>query len=149
MFFCLNCGRSTDSDKDSLPKGDEKCSHEWECEHMIFSADVAVARMPSKEGGPIERYCADIRIKCHECGLPFRFIGLPAGLDLNGASVSVDACEAHLAIGPKGQVVSVLEGGVVGYSIRNTTERFTAEELREISSLSSGLIAKLQRMIPA
>lgn len=88
------------------------------CPHENFMADVQVARMPTVEGGPIKRYMADVRVKCNDCGLPFRFIGLPAGLDLNGASVSIDATEARLAIAPKGEVVSVLEGGVVGFSIR-------------------------------
>ncbi len=118
MFHCLACGRSTDMPKDALPQGDEKCSHEWECEHMTFAAEVDVSRLPAKEGGPIERYCADVRIKCADCGLPFRFIGLPAGLDLNGAATSINAEEARLAIAPKGQVISVMEGGVSGFSVK-------------------------------
>lgn len=92
------------------------------CEHLNFAAEVDVNRLPQVEGGPVKRYVADVRIRCVECGVAFRFIGLPAGLDLNGAAVSIDATEAHLAIAPKGEVVSVLEGGVVGFSIRNTTE---------------------------
>lgn len=90
-----------------------------ECDHANFAAEVDVNRLPEKEGGPIKRYCADVRIKCAECGLPFRFIGLPAGLDLNGAATSVDATEARLAVAPKGEVVSVMEGGVRGFSVRN------------------------------
>ncbi|HKB35360.1 MAG TPA: hypothetical protein VKD72_02835 [Gemmataceae bacterium] len=39
-------------------------------------------------------------IRCEQCGTPFRFIGLPAGLGLNGAAVSVDGTEARLAIAP-------------------------------------------------
>lgn len=35
---------------------------------------------------------------------------------------SVDATEARLAIAPKGEVVSVMEGGVRGFSIRNDGE---------------------------
>lgn len=93
------------------------------CEHVNFAAEVDVNRLPDKEGGPVKHYNADVRIKCADCGLPFRFIGLPAGLDLNGAATSVDACEARLAIGPKGEVVSVMEGGVVGFSVRNEATR--------------------------
>ena len=85
------------------------------CEHKSFSCEICVNRLEDTK--PM-RFCADGRIKCEDCGLPFRFIGLPAGLDLNGASVSVDATEAHLAIAPKGEVVSVIEGGVVGFSVR-------------------------------
>lgn len=94
--------------------------HPTKCVHENFMADVQVARMPSREGGPIERYMADVRVKCDDCGLPFRFIGLPAGVDLNGASVNNDATEARLAIAPKGEVISELEGGVVGFSVRKT-----------------------------
>ncbi len=64
------------------------------CPHEHFSANVDVNRL-SDSG----RFCADVRIKCEDCGELFRFLGLPAGLDLNGASVSVDGTEAHLAIG--------------------------------------------------
>lgn len=91
-----------------------------ECPHMNFLADVAVGRIEPSKAGEKMRFCADVKIQCAECGLPFRFIGLPAGLDLNGAATSVDATEARLAIAPKGEVVSVLEGGVSGFSIRNT-----------------------------
>jgi hypothetical protein len=80
---------------------------------MNFSASVNVNRL--EESGQFQ---ADVRVWCEECGLPFRFIGLPAGIDLNGAAVSVDATEARLAIAPKGQVVSVVEGGCQGFSIR-------------------------------
>lgn len=89
------------------------------CEHESFEADVAVARMPSVEGGPIKRYQADVRIKCAQCGLPFRFIGLPAGCDLNGAAVSIDGTEARLAIAPKGEVLTPLESTEVqGFTVR-------------------------------
>lgn len=91
-----------------------------ECPHMHFVADVAVGRLEPSKAGEKMRFCADVKIQCSDCGLPFRFIGLPAGLDLNGAATSIDATEARLAIAPKGEVVSVLEGGVSGFSIRNT-----------------------------
>ena len=91
------------------------------CKHENFLADVQVNRLPETEGGPVKRYCADVRIKCTDCDLPFRFIGLPAGLDLNGAATSIDATEARLAIAPKGEVVSGMEG-VRGFSIRTSGE---------------------------
>ena len=98
------------------------------CEHLNFVAEVDVNRLSTKEDGRIDQYSADVRIKCAECDLPFRFIGLPAGLDLNGAATSVNAEEARLAIAPKGQVISVMENGVSGFSIRNET-RFTPKEI--------------------
>ena len=88
------------------------------CEHVNFEANVAVALMPSVEGGPINRWMADVTVKCAECGLPFRFIGLPAGMDLNSPCVSVNAEEARMPIAPRGHVLSELEGGPQGFSVR-------------------------------
>ena len=65
------------------------------------------------------RYAADVRIRCRDCGTRFRFIGLPAGVDLNGAAVSVDGTEARLAIAPEGEVINALEGGTPsGFTVR-------------------------------
>ncbi len=84
------------------------------CEHYSFRVDAEVSRL--EDSG---RFQLDIRVICDECGLPFRFIGLPAGLDLNGAAVSADAEEGRFAIAPKGQVIPALEGGTpVGFSVR-------------------------------
>ena len=84
------------------------------CQHISFEAKVDVDRLVDTG-----RFAANIRIWCTECGVPMRFIGLPAGLDMNGAAVSVDATEARLAIAPKGEVIPALEGGIpTGFSVR-------------------------------
>lgn len=88
------------------------------CPHEAFSAQVNVDRIAEKDGGPITNYMACVQVHCQDCGARFRFIGLPAGLDFNGATVSADAAEARLAILPAGQVVSVVEGAPQGFSIR-------------------------------
>lgn len=82
------------------------------CQHVNFVADVCVNRL--EDSG---RFNADVRIMCEHCKLPFRFIGLPTGLDLNGASVSVDGCEGRFAIAPKGEVITPLDG-VGGFTVR-------------------------------
>lgn len=86
------------------------------CKHEEFLADVDVNRLQEGEGGPVKHFCADIRIKCVQCGVPLRFLGLPLGLDLNGAAVSVDGTEARLACAPKGETVPPVKG-VEGFSI--------------------------------
>lgn len=84
------------------------------CKHEEFDACVDVNRL--EDSG---RFCADIRIKCRQCSEPFRFLGLPAGLDLNGASVSVDGTEAHLAIGTAETVANIIDGNCpVGFTVR-------------------------------
>jgi len=83
------------------------------CEHRSFNAFVEVNRITDPA-----RFTADVKISCAECGIPMRFIGLPVGLDLNGASVSVDGTEGRFAIAPQGEVVSELEGTPTGFTTR-------------------------------
>lgn len=108
-----------------LPPGHEG-PHDWEsgrsqpadirmCDHPDFAAEVDVNRL-SDSG----RFQADVRIRCSKCGTPFRFIGLPAGIDLEGAATSVGGTEARLAIAPKGEVLSVLEGAPIGFTVRRS-----------------------------
>lgn len=83
------------------------------CEHKDFAATVEVNRL--EDTG---RFTAEVRIVCTECQVPMRFIGLPYGVDLNGAAVSVDGTEGRFAIAPKGEVVSMIEEGVTGFTAR-------------------------------
>jgi hypothetical protein len=63
------------------------------CEHKEFAASVKVERIED-----IGRFAADITINCSECGEPFRFLGLPIGLNLNGATVSFDLVKEQYKI---------------------------------------------------
>lgn len=84
------------------------------CKHLDFSANVKVNRL--KDSG---RFSADITIMCVDCKTPFRFLGLPAGLDLDGAAVSVDGTEARLAIGTDETVANIFDGDCpVGFTVR-------------------------------
>jgi hypothetical protein len=87
------------------------------CEHEAFACSVTVNRI-TNEAGAVERYQADVTVTCDQCKTPFRFIGLPAGLDLSGAAVSVDGTEGRFAIAPKGEVLSALDGGPHGFTIK-------------------------------
>jgi hypothetical protein len=89
--------------------GDDAVS---DCKHMNFKANVSVNRL--EDTG---RFMAEVKINCAECGLPFQFLGLPLGLNLNGASMSVDGQEARLGIAPVGRVLHPL-AGVSGFSVR-------------------------------
>jgi len=73
------------------------------CEHKAFAANVAVNRL--EDTG---KFAADVTIRCRDCNLPFQFIGLPCGLNSEGAAVSVDGTEARLAIVPYGQARTIL-----------------------------------------
>lgn len=85
-----------------------------DCKHENFAAQVDVNRL--EDSG---RFTADVRIACSQCGTPFRFLGLPAGVDLNGATVSVDGTEARLAIGTPETVANIIDGDCpVGFTVR-------------------------------
>lgn len=70
------------------------------CKHERFAASVDVSRLSETESGPITGYTADVRIKCAECGLRFRFVGIECGNSLFAPKVSVDATELRAPIEP-------------------------------------------------
>lgn len=70
-----------------------------DCEHEDFRATVAVNRL-GDEGGPVRNYIADITVSCARCGLPFHFVGVPAGLSFYRPMVNVGATELRAPIAP-------------------------------------------------
>jgi hypothetical protein len=82
------------------------------CAHLGFHAHVDVNRF-EEEG----RFIADVRIECTACKKKFRFLGLPGGIDLNGASTNAFGDEAHLAIAPPNEVIPPI-AGAQGFSMR-------------------------------
>lgn len=71
-----------------------------QCEHENFAANVRVGRLTKDDGGPVTGYCADVTVKCVDCGLPFRFIGLNAGNHFAEPRVSVDGTELRAPLEP-------------------------------------------------
>lgn len=70
------------------------------CEHMNFEARVNVTRLLDRDGGPVTGYTTDITVKCRECGLPFRWLGVPFGLHPSAPRLSVDSQELRAPIEP-------------------------------------------------
>lgn len=66
------------------------------CAHKNFSVNADINRFEDTGG-----FAADITIHCVECGLPFRFIGLEAGLRPDMPMVSVDGLELRAPIEPE------------------------------------------------
>lgn len=86
------------------------------CKHLHFLCNVTVNRL--EDTG---RFNAEVTITCLDCSTPFRFVGLPYGLDLNGAAVSPDGTEGRFAVAPKGEVATLVDpDGVGGFSIRRS-----------------------------
>jgi len=88
------------------------------CKHEQFEAHVDVNRL-SDTG----RFSADVRIKCVQCGEPFRFLGLPAGVDPDGPTVSVDGTEARMPIGTNETIANIIDGNCpVGFTVRKVKD---------------------------
>lgn len=81
------------------------------CKHMQFDAQCRVARL--EDSG---RFLLEVQVRCIECDTPFQFLGLQPGLNLNGATVSLDGLEANIAICPKGTQPNPLQT-LQGYTI--------------------------------
>ena len=67
------------------------------CDHKDFAVEAAVNRL--EDTG---QFMMDLTVRCTECGVPFQFMGLEPGLDLQGAKVDLEGTTARLAIHPKG-----------------------------------------------
>jgi hypothetical protein len=77
----------------------EPAVSQTKCEHMRFLSEAKVTRLTDKDG-LITGYTVDIRIKCDDCGLPFRFLGLAAGSHYAEPRTSVDATELRAPLEP-------------------------------------------------
>lgn len=86
------------------------------CQHMNFAANVNVIRL--EDSG---RFMTEIRVKCADCGTPFKFLGLPMGLNLGGATVTLDGVEANIAVCPVGEEPPEPKG-LMGYNIAGLSE---------------------------
>lgn len=67
------------------------------CEHNNHRVDAKIAKL-TDSGATI----AEIRITCAECGEPYRFVGIDAGLSFDGPRVSIDGLELNAPIEPEG-----------------------------------------------
>ncbi|MDG9703760.1 hypothetical protein [Streptomyces sp. DH37] len=61
------------------------------CPHETFDAYVAVNRITRSDDDPtVIGYSADIKVNCRDCGEPFRWTGLKAGLSPAHPMCSLD-----------------------------------------------------------
>jgi hypothetical protein len=70
------------------------------CEHREFEAMVEINRLSEIPGGPVVNYFADITVNCAECGEPFRWTGVPAGVSPARPTCSVDERQLHAPLRP-------------------------------------------------
>lgn len=93
------------------------------CEHPNFNVDADVIRLTDgDESGPVTAFVTELRVRCADCGEPFRFIGFPMGASPRAPMVSVDHQEARLPMAPASAPVDFgLEGP--GYTITPAQDR--------------------------
>jgi hypothetical protein len=61
------------------------------CPHENFDAFVDVGRITKSDADPtVVGYSAEIKVSCHDCGEPFRWTGVQAGLSPARPMCSVD-----------------------------------------------------------
>jgi hypothetical protein len=70
------------------------------CEHPDFVAEIDVTRLTATEGGTVQAFTADVRVRCAACDEQFRWIGVPAGLSGARPTCSVDEAELHAPLRP-------------------------------------------------
>lgn len=70
------------------------------CQHESFEVSCNVSRLSEEEGGGISHFQADIKLKCHDCNLPFRFLGLDRGVSFRRPMIDTEALELRAPIAP-------------------------------------------------
>jgi len=72
------------------------------CPHLNTHSEIDVIRIT--DDNPVDTvvaFQADIRIRCEDCGDPFVFVGLPAGLSYYTPSTSPNGEEMRAPIAPR------------------------------------------------
>jgi hypothetical protein len=71
------------------------------CPHENFNAYVDVNRITASDTDPtVVGYNADIKVTCADCGEPFRWTGIPAGVSPRQPMCSIDETELHAPLRP-------------------------------------------------
>ena len=69
-----------------------------QCLHEDFRTNVSILRLSREDGGPVESFRFEAQVKCAQCGVKFRFVGMQAGLSYAEPMVSTDATELRAPI---------------------------------------------------
>lgn len=70
------------------------------CEHFNFMVNAEVSRLTDTKGGRVIGYGCDVTARCVDCGLPFRWLGLPFGVSKTNPTVSIDGLELRGLLAP-------------------------------------------------
>lgn len=71
------------------------------CPHEHFDAYVDVNRITASDTDPtVVGYTADIKVTCRDCGEPFRWTGVRAGMSPRQPMCSIDETELRAPLRP-------------------------------------------------
>lgn len=88
------------------------------CKHETFAAEVDVIRLVDEHDADlVTGYTADVRVRCADCGEPFRWTGVKAGWLPSQPMCSVDEFELHAPLRPASADPDFGQG-IPGYSVR-------------------------------
>jgi hypothetical protein len=82
------------------------------CKHHQFDANAKVFNLEDTA-----QFMVELTVTCRQCSLPFRFLGLPIGVHMAGATTNVDGLEVRLAIAPSDRSFHPLDG-VVAFGVK-------------------------------
>lgn len=83
------------------PRGDRKADPDMPCPHENFDAFVEVNRVTASDNDPTAvGYHADAKVSCYDCGEPFRWTGVKAGMSQGRPMCSVDETELRAPLRP-------------------------------------------------
>lgn len=69
------------------------------CEHPTgYTLNSKLNKFEDRPG----KMMLELTLICQDCGAPFVFLGLPVGLAMSGATVSVDGTELRIAVAAPG-----------------------------------------------
>lgn len=103
----------------SIRPRDGQADPDKPCPHENFDAFVDVNRLTASDTDPtVVGYSADIKVCCRDCGEPFRWTGVPAGLSPREPMCSVDEIELRAPLRPASADPD-FGLGLPGFSIRH------------------------------
>lgn len=68
------------------------------CSHAAFEGELEVNRLV--RDSEVVAYVVDVRVRCRDCGEPFRWSGVQAGMSPARPMCSADETELHAPIRP-------------------------------------------------
>lgn len=99
------CPVKADFERDAVPLDNITTDPDKPCYHVNFAALVTVARVGEQDEhnptpGMPTAFVAELSVVCADCGEPFRFDGVPAGMSYDAPATSVDGRELRAPIRP-------------------------------------------------